>query len=75
MALKGLRVVEMAGLAPAPLAGMILAGETANTKKLRIISHFFLRFWSVCNPCGQAQCTIYRYIGQVSPPISVLGII
>lgn len=28
MALKGLRVVEMAGLAPAPLAGMILAGET-----------------------------------------------
>ena len=33
MALKGLRVVEMAGLAPAPLAGMILAGETANTKK------------------------------------------
>ena len=27
MALKGLRVVEMAGLAPAPLAGMILAGE------------------------------------------------
>ena len=27
MALKGLRVVEMAGLAPAPLAGMILSGE------------------------------------------------
>ena len=27
MALKGLRVVEMAGLAPVPLAGMILAGE------------------------------------------------
>ena len=27
MALKGLRVVEMAGLAPGPLAGMILAGE------------------------------------------------
>lgn len=29
MALRGLRVVEMAGLAPAPFAGMILAGETA----------------------------------------------
>ena len=27
MALKGLRVVEMAGLAPAPFAGMILAGK------------------------------------------------
>ena len=27
MALRGIRVVEMAGLAPAPLAGMILAGE------------------------------------------------
>lgn len=33
MALKGLRVVEMAGLAPAPLAGMILAGKAANTKR------------------------------------------
>lgn len=28
MALRGLRVIEMAGLAPAPLAGMILAGIT-----------------------------------------------
>ena len=28
MALRGIRVVEMAGLAPAPLAGMILAGKT-----------------------------------------------
>lgn len=36
MALKGLRVVEMAGLAPAPLAGMILAGEAANPKALCI---------------------------------------
>lgn len=27
MALRGLRVVEMAGLAPAPLAGMILSGK------------------------------------------------
>ena len=27
MALRGLKVVEMAGLAPAPLAGMILAGK------------------------------------------------
>jgi len=26
MALKSLKVIEMAGLAPAPLAGMILAG-------------------------------------------------
>ncbi len=26
MALKGLKVVEMAGLAPGPLAGMILSG-------------------------------------------------
>ena len=29
MALRGMRVVEMAGLAPAPFAGMILAGEHA----------------------------------------------
>jgi len=27
MALKGLHVIEMAGLAPAPLCGMILAGR------------------------------------------------
>jgi len=27
MALRGLKVVEMAGLAPAPMAGMILAGQ------------------------------------------------
>lgn len=27
MALRGLKVVEMAGLAPGPFAGMILAGE------------------------------------------------
>ena len=26
MALTGLRVIEMAGLAPAPFAGMVLAG-------------------------------------------------
>lgn len=32
MALRGLRVVEMAGLAPAPFAGMILAGETARRR-------------------------------------------
>ena len=29
MALRGLKVVEMAGLAPVPFAGMILAGEEA----------------------------------------------
>ena len=28
MALRGLKVVEMAGLAPVPFAGMILAGES-----------------------------------------------
>lgn len=28
MALRGVKVVEMAGLAPAPFAGMILAGKT-----------------------------------------------
>lgn len=28
MALRGLKVVEMAGLAPGPFAGMILAGES-----------------------------------------------
>ena len=32
MALRGLRVVEMAGLAPAPFAGMILSGEIARKK-------------------------------------------
>ena len=32
MALRGLRVVEMAGLAPAPFAGMILAGEMARRR-------------------------------------------
>ena len=30
MALSGLRVIEMAGLAPAPMAGMILADFGAN---------------------------------------------
>jgi alpha-methylacyl-CoA racemase len=30
MALKGIRVVEMAGLAPAPFCGMILADFGAN---------------------------------------------
>ena len=29
MALRGLKVVEMAGLAPAPMAGMILAGQSS----------------------------------------------
>jgi hypothetical protein len=29
MALKGIKVIEMAGLAPAPFAGMILAGSYA----------------------------------------------
>ena len=28
MALRGLKVVEMAGLAPVPFAGMVLAGES-----------------------------------------------
>lgn len=44
MALKGLRVVEMAGLAPAPLAGMILAGEAANPKSPMHINSHFLDF-------------------------------
>ena len=30
MALRGIKVIEMAGLAPAPLAGMILAGGILN---------------------------------------------
>ena len=34
MALRGIRVVEMAGLAPAPFAGMILAGEHAHAEDL-----------------------------------------
>lgn len=28
MALRGLKVIEMAGLAPGPFAGMILAGKS-----------------------------------------------
>ena len=34
MALRGLKVVEMAGLAPSPFAGMILAGERGDTQAL-----------------------------------------
>ena len=32
MALRGLRVLEMAGLAPVPFAGMVLAGTTVSNK-------------------------------------------
>lgn len=39
MALRGLRVVELAGLAPAPFAGMILAGEAALKPALAQLSN------------------------------------
>ena len=58
MALRGVRVVEMAGLAPAPFAGMILAGITINFNlfivfllKLIIISY---RFWCLSGEGRQA---------------------
>ena len=44
MALKGLRVVEMAGLAPAPFAGMILAGELTIPMKKILYLEFPLDF-------------------------------
>lgn len=41
MALKGLKVIEMAGLAPAPFCGMILADFGANVIRVDRVSHFF----------------------------------
>jgi len=34
MALKGIRVVEMAGLAPGPFCGMVLADHGANVIRI-----------------------------------------
>lgn len=43
MALKGLKVIEMAGLAPAPFCGMILADFGANVIRVDRVRQF-LRF-------------------------------
>lgn len=40
MALRGLKVVELAGLAPVPFAGMILAGKTSSGDTLPRHPHF-----------------------------------
>ena len=40
MALKGLRVLEMSGLAPSPMCGMILADFGADVIKIDKVSIF-----------------------------------
>ena len=57
MALKGLRVVEMAGLAPGPLAGMILAGE---------ILRFFQNQETSSQPCGLTAHPPTHSLSQIS---------
>ncbi len=50
MALRGLKVVEMAGLAPAPFAGMILAGKQIASEQNIILKIVHLcRFWCFCS--------------------------
>ena len=40
MALKGLNVIEMAGLAPAPFCGMILADFGANVIRVDRVTYY-----------------------------------
>ncbi len=47
MALRGLRVVELAGLAPVPFAGMILAGRAGGAIQHLAISSPFLQIISL----------------------------
>jgi len=42
MALKGLKVIEMAGLAPAPFCGMILADFGASVIRVDRVMYFVL---------------------------------
>lgn len=42
MALKGIRVIEMAGLAPAPMCGMILADFGAQVTRIDRVSELIL---------------------------------
>lgn len=43
MALKGIRVIEIAGLAPAPFCGMILADFGASVIRIDRVSYKFFR--------------------------------
>jgi len=49
MALKGLKVIEMAGLAPAPFCGMILADFGANVVRVDRVIYFVLS--ALINDC------------------------
>jgi len=42
MALKGLKVIEMAGLAPAPFCGMILADFGADVIRVDRVTYYVL---------------------------------
>jgi alpha-methylacyl-CoA racemase len=42
MALRGIKVVEMAGLAPVPMCGMILADFGAQVTKIDKVRWFFV---------------------------------
>ncbi len=63
MALSGVRVIEMAGLAPAPLAGMILSGnETRYTSNSIVMLVVLLDFGA----------TVVRVDRPGQPPIDTL---
>ena len=52
MALKGIRVIEMAGLAPAPFCGMILSDLGAKVTRIDKVIAFYNTFvtqWTYCN--------------------------
>ena len=63
MALKGLKVVEMAGLAPGPLAGMILAG---------IGSTVVYNVYTVTNVSIDFGASVVRVDRPGQPPLDTL---
>lgn len=44
MALKGVRVIELAGLAPAPFCGMILKDHGASVLRIDRVSKYIITF-------------------------------
>lgn len=79
MALRGLKVIELAGLAPSPFAGMVLAGKSVNTPAIcsslimwlqsgyvEIVSPLSQpRFWSLGDTSRQTKPTSHGHTCKV----------
>jgi CoA-transferase family III len=79
MALKGIRVIELAGLAPAPLCGAILADFGANVIRVdkvfninRPTQFLYYKVWSsLVQIISSLVCTMCK--SQVKPKCAVVS--